>query len=106
MTIWPRCSSWPSASGLNGKLDVGRRVQPDPAPVACGEGAVAGDVVGVQVGVDDVGDAVVALGGQVQVRLDVELRVDDGGFAALARSQKYEAQPVSSCRNCLKYIKS
>src|SRR5919199_2168168 len=39
-------------------------------------------------GVDDVGDAVVAFGGEVEIGPNVELRVDDGGLAGLARGQE------------------
>src|SRR5436309_8921570 len=42
----------------------------------------------MQVGVDDLGDFVVALGRQVDIRVDVDLRVDDGCLAALARSEE------------------
>jgi hypothetical protein len=42
----------------------------------------------MQVRVDDVGDVVVALGCQIDIRVDVHVGVNDGCFAALARSEE------------------
>jgi hypothetical protein len=49
---------------------------------------MARGVVGVQVGIDNVSDVVVALDGQINIGLDIQLRIDDGGSAALARGKK------------------
>jgi hypothetical protein len=42
---------------------------------------MAGDEVGVEMGLDDVLDAETFLAGEVEVEVDVALRVDDGGYA-------------------------
>ena len=47
------------------------------------EAAVAGDVVGVVVGLQDVLDADAEVAGEPQVLVDVELGVDDGGDAGV-----------------------
>ena len=64
--------------------DAGLLVQVERGAGGGGQRAVAGDVVGVDMGIDDADDAVVALAGEVEVRLDVELRVDDDGLARVA----------------------
>ena len=48
-----------------------------------GEGQAAGDVVVVQVGLEDVGDADAGLAGEVEHAVDVALRVDDEGDLAV-----------------------
>jgi hypothetical protein len=45
-------------------------------------------VIGVQMGVDHHADRVAALFGKVQVRLNVEGRIDDDGFTGLARGDE------------------
>ena len=45
-------------------------------------------MVGVQVGVDHVGDVVAAFLGEVDVRLDLELRIHDQRLAGLARGDE------------------
>ena len=64
---------------------VGRRVAVDVDARAGGgdEPAVAGDVVGVVVGLEHVLDADAQVAGQPQVLVDVEPGVDDGGHAGL-----------------------
>ncbi len=47
------------------------------------EAAMAGDVIGVVVGLEDVGDAHVQVARQLEVLLDLEARVDDGRDAGL-----------------------
>ena len=63
------------------KIDLRVHVQHQLGAGRRGQRAVTGDVVGVQVRVDDVDDAILALFGQVQVRLDVALRIDDRGLS-------------------------
>ena len=70
------------------KLDVGRLVQPDTRTGRLRKRSIARDVVGVQVGIDDVGDVVLALDGELEVGLNVQLRIDDGCFARLSRCEK------------------
>src|SRR5439155_3982042 len=62
--------------------------QPEARTSGSAQLSVAGHVVGVQVRVYHVGNAIVALLGQVQVRLDVQLWIDDGRLTTLARRQK------------------
>ena len=49
--------------------------------VAGGQLFVAGDEIGVQVGLEDVADADAVLLGRLQVNLDITLRIDDDGLA-------------------------
>ena len=67
--------------GLEREEHIRRLVQVE---VGAGRGrqqAVPGDVVGVQVGIDHPRDGVAAFVGEGDVRSDVALGVDDGGFA-------------------------
>ena len=48
-----------------------------------GQPAMAGDVVGVVVGLEDVLDSHAQVAGQLEVLVDVEARVDDGGHTGL-----------------------
>src|SRR5579859_1713039 len=43
--------------------------------------------------VDDLGDAVVAFRGEIQIRMDIQLRVDHRGFAGLARGHNVRRAP-------------
>ena len=64
---------------------VRRLVQAELGAGRGGQLAVAGDVIGMEVRVDHQPDAVAALLGEVEVRLDVVGRIDDHRLAGLSR---------------------
>ena len=61
-----------------------------------GEPAVPGDVVGVVVRLEDVLDVHAEVAGELEVLVDLELRVDDGRDPASSSPTRYDAQPRSS----------
>jgi hypothetical protein len=66
---------------LVGELSAGVFVNEDGRPCAFCQVAVARNVIGMQVGLEDVGDAQAALGGGVQVLLHVAVRVNHRSHA-------------------------
>ena len=64
-----------------GEGGVGVFAEIDAGAGALGELVMAGDEVGVEMGLDDVLDAEIFLAGEVEVDIDVALGVDDGGDA-------------------------
>ncbi len=64
-----------------GESSVGIFAEVDAGSGALGQLVVAGDEVGVEMGLDDVLDAEIFLAGEVEVEVDVALRIDDSGDA-------------------------
>ena len=64
-----------------GEGGVGVLAEIDAGVGALGEFVVAGDEVGVEMGLDDVLDAETLLAGEVEVEVYIALWVDDGGYA-------------------------
>ena len=77
----PSASVQPSTNGLVRVLGLGQLVDVDRGAAGAGEAAVAGDVVGVVVGLQHVLDPHPVQAGQVQVGVDVPLRIDHRGDA-------------------------
>src|SRR5438270_13705165 len=73
---------------VESEYDVGRFVQPQSRLGCLRELAVTGDVVGVQVGIEDISDRVTALVGEGEILLDIELRVNDRGLTRLPRRKE------------------
>jgi hypothetical protein len=68
--------------------DLGVLVQAELRAVLGRQRASAGDVIGVDVGVDHVAQPKIALAQQLIVLLDVERGIDDRRLVALARSDQ------------------
>jgi hypothetical protein len=64
-----------------GEGGAGVFAEVDAGAGALGEFVVAGDEVGVEMGLDDVLDAETFLAGEVEVEVYIALWVDDGGYA-------------------------
>ena len=79
----PSSSSQPSANGSWSYCAPGAGVDVDRRAGRRGEPAVAGDVIGVGVGLEDVLDPDAHVARELQVLVDLELRVDDGGDPGL-----------------------
>ena len=77
----PSSSVQPSAKLLVRILRLGQLVDVDRRPGRAGEAAVAGDVIGVVVGLQHVLDSHSVQARQLQVGVDVPLWVDHGGDA-------------------------
>ena len=60
-------------------VGLGGAVHVDPRARRCDEAPVTGDVVGVRVRLEHVLDGDAAIAGELEVLVDVEARVDDGG---------------------------
>ena len=86
--------------GRGEAVDVDRRAGGERQP------AVARDVVGVVVGLEDVLDAHAHVPCEVEVHVDLEARIDDRRDARASTSPtRYDAQPRSSwvtCRNSMR----
>ena len=94
----PRRRRQPSANASCGYSALGELVDVDRRAGRARQPAVAGDVVGVVVGLEDVLDLHAVQAAQAQVGLDVPLRVDDGRDPGRASPTRYEARSVVNDR--------
>src|SRR5262249_54509210 len=97
----PQLQLRPVAQWAEGIRNLGRLVQAQFGLLGRGQPARPGDVVGVDVRVNDVAQAEVAFAEQCLVRLGVDGRVDDGRFAGLARGDHIRRTPTAFVQDLL-----